>query len=559
MALITYPLNNIEYSAEDAELFHVTRTSGVYAKNSFDYSVTGENNTIVINNGIGWIKNSEFAGKVIALKENISLDMGVSDSVYPRIDAIVIQFDSNKNETNIIAKQGTAASSPIAPSVIQTESVYELHLYHVRREAGSLYISPSNITDLRLNSSYCGLMADSVTNIDTTAIEKQVSDLIKSLQSEISNVIDGSAYLLRDGSTNMTGNLPMDGHKVTGLGTPTADGDAVPLGYANQNFAPAHWGYGGAMDYIVDESGTFETKLNEIMAGMVDHSVKQFSLYDTKGLHATKFYGRLWRYTPNYATLEAVNYNGNKAVKCRRAGTWQPWEWENPPMADGVEYRTTDRIGGKVVYKKQSDGQVQYRLEGETAWKYAYVPTTRTVNGKALSSNITLSASDVGITGGVSTGLTSNFTESRAIVSNSSGKLAVSAVTSTELGYLDGVTSKIQTQLNSKVVKVKLWENAKIASTFNAQTISLALSGYDGVEILYYVDSTTNIYQSTGFIKTGLPGIMYYVTASSGNRLHRNFKINTKGIKFETAEASSGAAVGGLCIPYQIYGIKGVG
>lgn len=231
MALTTYPLNNIEYSAEDAELFHVTRTSGIYANNSFDYSVTGADNTIVINNGIGWIKNSEFSGKVIAQKEAISLDMGLPDPVYPRIDAIVIQFDSNRNETNIVVKKGTAASNPVAPSVVQNESVYELHLYHVRREAGSLYITPSNITDLRLNSAYCGLMADSVTNIDTTAIERQVADLIKSLQNEISNVKDGSAYLLRDGSTGMTGNLKMDGNKITGLGAPMDDNDAVPKNY----------------------------------------------------------------------------------------------------------------------------------------------------------------------------------------------------------------------------------------------------------------------------------------------------------------------------------------
>lgn len=42
------------------------------------------------------------------------------------------------------------------------------------------------------------------------------------------------------------------------------------------------------------------------------------------------------------------------------------------------------------------------------------------------------------------------LTASRALMSNSSGQVAVSAVTSTELGYLDGVTSKIQTQLNNK-------------------------------------------------------------------------------------------------------------
>lgn len=231
MPMVTYPLNNIEYTAEDAELFHSTRTSGVYAIDSFDYSVSGADNTIVIGTGIAWIKNSEFSGKVIAQKESISLDMGLPDSVYPRIDAIVIQFNSNNNGTEIIVKNGTAATNPNPPAVVRTESVYELHLYHVLREAGSLYITPSNITDLRLDSSCCGLMADSVTNIDTTAIERQVADLIESLQNEISNVIDGSAYLLRNGSTNMTGNLPMNGHKVTELGMPTADGDAVPKKY----------------------------------------------------------------------------------------------------------------------------------------------------------------------------------------------------------------------------------------------------------------------------------------------------------------------------------------
>ena len=54
------------------------------------------------------------------------------------------------------------------------------------------------------------------------------------------------------------------------------------------------------------------------------------------------------------------------------------------------------------------------------------------------------------ITGAATTITGSNLTASRALISNSNGKVAVSAVTSTELGYLDGVTSAIQTQLNGK-------------------------------------------------------------------------------------------------------------
>jgi len=45
---------------------------------------------------------------------------------------------------------------------------------------------------------------------------------------------------------------------------------------------------------------------------------------------------------------------------------------------------------------------------------------------------------------------TGGFTGNRAIVSTAGGSLGVLDVTSTEVGYLDGVTSSIQTQLNGK-------------------------------------------------------------------------------------------------------------
>lgn len=58
------------------------------------------------------------------------------------------------------------------------------------------------------------------------------------------------------------------------------------------------------------------------------------------------------------------------------------------------------------------------------------------------------------ITGGATTITSSNLTANRALISNGSGKVAVSPVTSTELGYLDGVTSNVQTQLNSIKISV---------------------------------------------------------------------------------------------------------
>ena len=40
----------------------------------------------------------------------------------------------------------------------------------------------------------------------------------------------------------------------------------------------------------------------------------------------------------------------SSAERRRYAGTWGEWEWVNPPMRVGVEYRTTERHQGKVVY-----------------------------------------------------------------------------------------------------------------------------------------------------------------------------------------------------------------
>ena len=75
------------------------------------------------------------------------------------------------------------------------------------------------------------------------------------------------------------------------------------------------------------------------------------------------------------------------------------------------------------------------------------------IKGQIDTLNSNLESKQPTITGGATTITDRNLTASRALVSNSNGKVAVSAVTSTELGYLDGVKSAIQTQLNDKLSK----------------------------------------------------------------------------------------------------------
>lgn len=83
---------------------------------------------------------------------------------------------------------------------------------------------------------------------------------------------------------------------------------------------------------------------------------------------------------------------------------------------------------------------------------------TAALNGKAASSHTHGSITNDGKLG----------TASRVVITDSNKKINVSSVTSTELGYVAGVTSAIQTQLNSKLNSADLETitNAEIDGLF---------------------------------------------------------------------------------------------
>lgn len=114
--------------------------------------------------------------------------------------------------------------------------------------------------------------------------------------------------------------------------------------------------------------------------------------------------------------------------------------------------------------------------------------------------NTTLNGKQNTITGAATTITTTNLAANRALIANTSGKVGVSAVTSTELGYLDGVTSSIQTQLNSKqatitggatsIVSANLTENRALLSDASGK---VAVSAITNTELGYLDGVTSNI------------------------------------------------------------------
>lgn len=111
------------------------------------------------------------------------------------------------------------------------------------------------------------------------------------------------------------------------------------------------------------------------------------------------------------------------------------------------------------------------------------------------------------ITGAASTITSANLATNRALISDGSGKVAVSAVTSTELGYLDGVTSSIQTQLNSK----------QAAGSYANTSLSNVVSNIDyviekgGNNDKWYRKWKSGRYEQGGLLNAGYSGTVTFL------------------------------------------------
>ena len=159
------------------------------------------------------------------------------------------------------------------------------------------------------------------------------------------------------------------------------------------------------------------------------------------------------------------------------------------------------------------------------------------------------------VVGGASTITEDNLTASRALVSNSSGKVAVSTVTSTELGYLDGVTSNVQTQLNKKLEKAPVTSvNSKTGAVqLNASDVGAVsktgdtMTGKLTVPQVETGDGNSNFFQCRKFRGEGNADT-YYHAIDFGYKNHDQVDFHEYGGIWNFFKNTSGKADGGsLC------------
>ena len=205
MSIITYPLNGVTYDAEDVSTYLCTRTSGVYAKDSnYAVSVTGARQ-ITVAPGLAWINYDDFKGVSACSREAVNLTVPDADSTLPRIDRVVLQFDTAANLTAVKLKTGTPAAAPEPPAILQNHNQYELGLCTVSVPAGSSVVTAADITDTRADEAVCGVMRDGVTGIPTAQLVEQWqaaqaaqmaqgTEKLDRLEQSIRNLDNGSFY-----------------------------------------------------------------------------------------------------------------------------------------------------------------------------------------------------------------------------------------------------------------------------------------------------------------------------------------------------------------------------
>ena len=168
------------------------------------------------------------------------------------------------------------------------------------------------------------------------------------------------------------------------------------------------------------------------------------------------------------------------------------------------------------------------------------------VDGVTSAIQTQLNAKQATITGAATTIDTEDLTVSRALVSDGSGKVAVSAVTSTEIGYLDGVTSAIQTQLNAKAPTASptfTGTPAAPTAAVNTNTTQIATTAYVVAQIADDAPTKTGTGASGtwGISITGTAAEATSVTATANNTTNETVYLTfvdgatgTQGIETDT-------------------------
>ncbi len=155
--------------------------NGVFLSPSTSLAVLqNEDMTVLVKEGAANINGRHF------LEESDRvLTVQAADAGLDRIDSVVLRLnlDMSALSIDLYIVKGTAAAVPSAPALTRNAGVWELGLANLFIAKGVTGVTQERITDTRLDSERCGVVASIVGDTDTSALYMQIQASMAANQS----------------------------------------------------------------------------------------------------------------------------------------------------------------------------------------------------------------------------------------------------------------------------------------------------------------------------------------------------------------------------------------
>ena len=271
------------------------------------------------------------------------------------------------------------------------------------------------------------------------------------LNPELDGSVDGISQLGRFGNDDMQiirAEEPLQHHtkddNKIGFGLTFAKLLKEYLDYPNQIII-IPCGFGGTGFQGNQNTATGSSSLYSNTTGTKNVAIGNISLYsNTTGSYNTAFGYNAQASAVDSSNQTVIGYNAtgqaDDSVVLGNADVTAVYMAQD---SGAVVYAAGLNIGGTEITATADEINL---LDDLTA-------TTQELNyliGATSSIQTQLDSKQAVISGAATTIVSDDLTQSRVLTSNESGKVSASSVSTTELGYLSGATSSIQTQLDSR-------------------------------------------------------------------------------------------------------------
>ena len=143
------------YDAADfAAYFGDLVSNGIFYRKADNLkAIPGTGMAVIVSPGSAWINGYRYENTAA-----MAMPLATAHGVYPRIDRVVVRWDSVARSVRLAVLTGTPVAVPTAPALTRTEDIYELGLADIAIAQAATSITAGTIADTRLNTSLCGLV-----------------------------------------------------------------------------------------------------------------------------------------------------------------------------------------------------------------------------------------------------------------------------------------------------------------------------------------------------------------------------------------------------------------